>query len=74
MVTQGCGLVDSFVGRWVLGLDDLKGCFQPLWICAVPSICQHPGVPVSSTSCAAVEECAVNMEVTTLKWTATPQR
>lgn len=28
-----CGLVGSIVGRWAIGLGDLRGLFQSLWFC-----------------------------------------
>ena len=28
-VTEGCGLVANIGGRWMVGLDDLGGLFQP---------------------------------------------
>ena len=27
--TEGCGLVGNIGGRWTVGLDDLRGLFQP---------------------------------------------
>jgi len=31
--TEGCGLGGNVGSRWLVGLDDLRGLFQPYWFC-----------------------------------------